>query len=97
MTEDEVAGGEFLDLQPVDLRIELPIEGFQCFSLGEAGGADTTLDSAIAASGGLLAKKQVEELEMRQRLFIGALQDSIEIGIRDRYSQDLKVAQAEVP
>src|SRR2546427_13255263 len=34
---DEVAAGEFFDLQKIDLRIELPVKGFQCFAFLEAG------------------------------------------------------------
>lgn len=65
LAADEIASGEFLDLQPVDLRIELPIEGVQSFAFLEAGLTDTTLDGAIAAGSSLLAEEQIEELEMR--------------------------------
>ena len=96
MPADEVAGGEFLDLQAVDLGIELPVEGVQGFAFLEVGLTDAALDGAIAASGGLLAKKQIEELQMRQCLFIGAFEDSVQIVRRNRYSQDLEVVQAQV-
>src|SRR5437879_8481196 len=40
-----------------------------------------------------LAEEQIEEVEMRQRLFIGAFEYGVEVIRRDRYSQDLKVRQ----
>ena len=76
--------------------LNFPIEDFQSFSFSESSLTDTALDGAIAAGSGLLTEEQIEELEMRQRLFIGAFEDSVEIVGRNRYSQDLKMAQAPV-
>src|SRR3989454_7833856 len=36
----EVAAGEFFHLQPIDLRIELPVKGLQCFGFFESGFAN---------------------------------------------------------
>src|SRR2546422_11257831 len=62
----------------------------------ELGFANAALDRAVAPGGGLLAQEQIEELQMRQTLFGGAIQHGIQIVGRDGYSQDVEVVQTEI-
>ncbi len=69
---DEVSGSQLFDLLTVKgLGIELPVEAFQGFVLGEVCFPDATLDRTFAASVGLLADELIEEVEIRELLFFG--------------------------
>src|SRR2546427_2702105 len=92
----EVAAGEFFHLQPIDLRIELPVKGLQCFAFFESGFANTVFDGSFTPGRGLLAQQQIEEHEMGQGFFISSFEHGIQIIRSDGYTQDFKVAQAEV-
>src|SRR5438876_8023964 len=92
----EVAAGEFFHLQPIDLRIELPVKGLQCFAFFESGFANTVFDGSFTPGRGLLAQQQIEEHEMGQGFFISSFEHGIQIIGSDGYTQDFKVAQAEV-
>jgi hypothetical protein len=56
LAADEVGAGEFFDLQPIDLRIEPPVKGLQCFAFLESGFANTVFDGSFTPGRGLLAQ-----------------------------------------
>src|SRR3989454_12578877 len=84
----EVAAGEFFHLQPIDLRIELPVKGLQCFGFFESGFANTVFDGSFTPGRSLLAQQQIEEHEMGQGFFIGSFGDGFPIILSDGYTQD---------
>ena len=45
---------------------------------------------------GLLAEQQIQELQMGQTFFIGAIENGVEIRGRDRYSEYFEVVQAQI-
>jgi hypothetical protein len=64
-TPNEVSGSQLFDLPAVEgLGVELPIEAFQGFVLGEVCLLDATLDGTFAASVGLLADELIEKVQM---------------------------------
>jgi len=93
---DEVAAGELFDLQPVNLWIELPVKGLQNLAFLKLGFTNTALDGAVPVGRGLLAEQQIDEHQMGQSFFSGAIENGVELGGRDRYSEDFEVAQAEI-
>jgi hypothetical protein len=75
---NELGGGQFLDLGAVNRAIEVPIKAGQGLGLAETGLTDAMGDAAFAAQVGLLGDHQVQELQMRQTLAIGARQGGVE-------------------
>ena len=67
---DEIAGGQFFNLHAVKgFRVELPVEAFQGFTLGETGLPDAARHGAFAAGASLLAQQQIEELKVGEAFF----------------------------
>src|SRR5438034_10276134 len=86
----EVAAGEFFHLQPIDLRIELPVKGLQCFAFFESGFANTVFDGSFTPGRGLLAQQQIGEHEMGRGCFTSSFGHGIQIFRSDGCTQDLK-------
>jgi alanine racemase len=68
---DEIAGGQFLDLHAVkSLGIEFPVEPLQGLAVRKASFSDPPRDGAFLVRIGLRPQQQIEEVEMREALFL---------------------------
>lgn len=94
---DEVSGRQLFDLLTVEgLGIELPVETFQRFVLGEVCFPDAPVDRTFAASVGLLADELIEKIEIRELLFFGFREQYIQRFRPHRDTQSRKVVQAPI-
>jgi len=76
---DEVSGSQIFDLLAVEgFEIELPVEAFQGFVLGELCFPDATRNRTFAASVRLLADELIEKVEIREIFFFGFREQSIQ-------------------
>src|ERR1035438_188848 len=68
---DEIAGGQFFDLHAVEgFGIELPVEPLQGLAVRKASFLDPPRDGAFPARVGLCPQQQIEEVQMRETLFL---------------------------
>src|SRR6516162_55682 len=68
---DEVARGQLLDLHAIEgLGIELPVEAFQSFVLLKMCVSDASLHRALPACVCLRTQQQIEEMQVRETLFL---------------------------
>ena len=74
---DEVAGGQFLDLRPMDSALEVPVELLQQTDLAEARVADTTFDGPLAPLIGQATQQTVGELQVRPTFLFGLGQQGV--------------------
>src|SRR5215467_769759 len=76
---DEIAGGQFFDLHPIEgLRIELPVETFQGFTLRKVRVPNAPRHRALAPCVGLCAQQQIEKTQVREALLLGPREQFIQ-------------------